>query len=315
VIVAHRVEELAGLEGPLAVSVGVFDGVHRGHRAVFEALAREAEDRGARSLVVTLDPHPLEILRPEAAPPLLTTPAERARLLSEWATGAVLVYPFDRETAALGPTEFLRRLVPPGARLASLVVGYDFRMGRGRSGGFEELKEQGDREGWRVVRVEPTRGNGEPVSSSRIRALVAEGRLGEAERLLGHPYGLQGRVVPGRGVGRTLSFPTANVDVGDERKLLPRFGVYAVRLRMLDGGSGELRPGVANIGIRPTFGDGEPTVEVHLPGWEGDLTGTTVCLEVVERIRDERPFPDPEALAARIAEDVERARKILRERD
>ncbi len=312
-IVARSVADLS-LPGPLAVSVGVFDGVHQGHRAVFDALRREAQAAGAASLVVTLDPHPLEVLRPDVAPTLLTTPAERIRLVEEASPDAFLLYPFDRETAALSPPEFLDRLVPRGSSLRALVAGYDFRMGKDRSGGFEELRTVGEDRGFRVIRVGPTVWDGEPISSSRIRARVEEGRVREAAELLGHPYRVEGTVVPGRGIGRTLEFPTANVDVGDQRKQLPGFGVYAVLVQILDESSG-LRPGVMNRGVRPTFGAGDPVLEVHLPGYDGDLVGRRLILSMVERIREERVFAGPEDLAARIAEDVQEARRILESRE
>ncbi len=308
-IVARSVEDLP-LRGALAISVGVFDGVHRGHRAVFDALRREASDADASALVVTLDPHPLAVLRPDKVPPLLTTADERVRLIADAAPDAVLVHRFDRETAALSPASFLGGLVPEAASLKALVVGYDFRMGKDRSGGFEELSRVGEERGFRVIRVDPTLEAGEPISSSRIRARVGEGRVREAARLLGHPYVVEGTVVKGRGIGRTLEFPTANVDVGDRRKLLPEFGVYAVLVRILDE-TGEARPGVMNRGVRPTFGVGEPAIEVHLPGFDGDLLGRRLSVAIVERIREERTFAGPEDLSARIGEDVEEARRIL----
>jgi riboflavin kinase/FMN adenylyltransferase len=185
-------------------------------------------------------------------------------------------------------------------------------MGKDRSGGFEELTAAGEARGFRVVRVGPTLGNGEPISSSRIRELIASGSVREAAGLLGHPYLVEGTVVAGRGIGRTLHFPTANADVEDTRKLLPKFGVYAVHVRILSGDEKETsRPGVMNLGVRPTFGTSEPVLEVHLPKFEGDLLGKRLALELVERIREERAFDGPEALAARIEEDVEEARKIL----
>ncbi len=311
-IVAHRAEELGALRGPVAASVGVFDGVHRGHQAVLAALRRAAAEGGERTLVVTLHPHPLQVLRPEAAPPLLTTPAERCSLLEAFGgpPDAVLVRAFDREVAGLTAAEFLRGILPPSARLARLVLGYDFRMGRDRSGGPEELAELGRHEGFVVSRVEPSRDDGAPVSSSRIRALVADGRVREAGELLGHPYRIEGAVVPGRGVGRTLHFPTANVDIPEDRKLLPAHGVYAVRVTL--PGEGRPRDGVMNFGTRPTF-DAGTALEVHLPGFSGDLRGRGLVLDLVDRIREERRFPDPSALAAAIREDVDRARKILRD--
>ncbi|NNE44868.1 MAG: riboflavin biosynthesis protein RibF [Gemmatimonadetes bacterium] len=297
------------MPGPFALTVGVFDGVHRGHVAIVDTLLREARTSGASSVVVTLDPHPLAVLRPEAAPPMLSTADERCELLSRRGPDATLVYAFDRETAGLAPPDFLERLLPPGGDLAVLVIGYDFRMGKNRAAGLEELRDQGARQGFRVVEVRPE-GGSEPISSTRIRALVGEGRVSEAAELLGHRYLIQGEVIPGRGIGRTLQFPTANVDVGNSSKLLPRFGVYAVLVRIL-GDDGPSRPGVMNLGVRPTFGATEPVLEVHLLDFEGDLRGRTVAVELVRRIREEQRFDGPEALAARIGEDVAEARKIL----
>lgn len=309
-IVVESVTGLKSLSGPLALSIGVFDGVHRGHRAVFDVLRAEASRRQATSLVVALDPHPLEVTCPERAPALLTTKAERIRLIERAAPDALLVYPFDAQTAELSAVEFLSRVTPPAANLVALVLGHDFRMGRDRAGGYSELKAAGERAGFEVVRVPPQSVAGEIVSSSRIRELVAAGRVREAAELLGHRVVLAGRVVSGRGVGRTLDFPTANVDGEDRRKLLPKFGVYAVWARLLNGEEEDL-PGVMNVGTRPTFGAAEPTVEVHLPDFRGDLVGRTLSLRIVDWIRPERPFADPAELARRIAQDVAEARRIL----
>jgi len=310
VIVTEHVEDLAALKRPLAITPGVFDGCHIGHRAVFDVLLREAANLEAAPVFVTFDPHPLEILRPDDAPSLLTTREERIYLLAKLSPAAILVHAFRRETAAMTPAEFLRAIVPPSSRLSLLVVGYDFRMGRDRSGGYEELLELGREQGFRVLRAEPALLNGEPVSSTRIRGLVQEGRVREAADLLGHRYLIQGRVVQGRGMGRTLDYPTANVDVPEGRKLLPLPGVYAVLATVLEE-EDRLRPGVMNIGTRPTFGLTEMKIEVHFPGFEGDLTGRTLRIELVDRIRDEKRFPGPKELRERIALDVEVARKIL----
>ena len=315
-IVAADARELDTLRGDLAVSIGVFDGVHRGHQAVLETLHREAAEMHARTLVVTLDPHPVEVLRPGSGPPLLTTPAERCGLFEKFggSPDAVLVQRFDRSIAALTAEEFLRRVAPGGARLRLLVVGHDFRMGRDRSGGPEELAELGSRAGFRVVRVSASFDDGSPVSSSRIRSLVAEGGVQEAADLLGHPYRIEGVVVRGRGIGRTLDFPTANVDIPDVRKLLPAHGVYAVRVGL--PGERASRPGVMNLGVRPTFGEGGAAkLEVHLPGFDGDLVGSQVGVDLIARIREERRFSGPDALAAAIAADVREARKILRDEE
>jgi riboflavin kinase/FMN adenylyltransferase len=313
VIVVRRREELAALPGPFGVTVGVFDGVHRGHVAIVQTLQRECARDGDSSVVVMLDPHPLEVLRPESAPRLLTTADERTELLARHGPSAAFIFTFTKDTASLSPDDFLASLLPDGADLSVLVVGYDFRMGKGRAAGYEELREQGHAAGFRVARVGPEGGE-RPVSSTRIRELVAQGAVAEAAKLLGHRYLARGVVVRGRGVGRTLDFPTANVDVGDARKLLPAFGVYAVRVRIA-GEGGPPRPGVLNRGTRPTFDGGEPSLEVHLPGFEGDLVGRTLSVEFVDRIREERRFAGPGELAARIEEDVAEARKILEQHE
>lgn len=308
-IVAHRPEELAEIRGPLALTLGVFDGCHRGHQALFGTLLEEARDAKAQSLVVTFDPHPLEVLHPEVAPRLLTTGAERVDLLSRWGIDSVFVVPFSREMAALSAEEFLRWVTPPEATLRRLVIGFDFRMGRDRSGGLEELRALGAAAGFQVRSVAPVKGEGEPVSSTRIRGLLAEGRVKEAADLLGHRYLLAGKVQPGRGVGKTLQFPTANVDIRNARKVLPRGGVYAVRVRV--GESPEWRSGVANLGVRPTFGLKDLALEVHLLDFEGSVAEETLWIEFVDRLRDEIRFDGIEALREQIVRDVETARDRL----
>jgi riboflavin kinase/FMN adenylyltransferase len=309
VIAARRLEELESITGPLAVTIGVFDGCHRGHEVVFDLLKAEARRENAFAAVVTFDPHPLEILRPGDAPALLTTLAERLYWFERSGIDGALVVPFSREIAALSAARFLDAVLPKRARFAVLTIGFDFRMGKDRAGGFEELQALGRERGFRVARAAPMSDAGEPVSSTRIRVLLREGKVVDAAELLGHRYLIQGDVVRGRGLGRTLGFPTANVDPGDPRKLLPRAGVYAVVVS-IEGGSPS-HPGVMNVGTRPTFGLTETVVEVHLHSYAGDLLGKRLGIELVERIRDERKFAGPEALKARIQEDVAVARRIL----
>ncbi len=309
-IVGAHGPDLGSVQGPLAVTIGVFDGCHRGHHVVFDLLKKEARTDGAFSLVVTFDPHPLELLRPADAPALLTTPRERVHLLERAKIDGAIVVPFSREIAELSAPAFLDAIVPPQATLAVLVIGFDFRMGKGRAYGFAELQELGRERGFRVVQASAMADEGEPVSSTRIRRLLRDGLVREAAELLGHRYLIEGEVVRGRGVGRTLDFPTANVDPGDARKLLPGAGVYAV-LVSLEGEKSGPRQGVMNLGTRPTFGLSETVIEVHLHGFDGNLVGQQVAIELVERIREERKFSGPEALRARIAEDVALARRIL----
>ena len=308
-IVVRDPAEVRRLAGPFAAAVGVFDGIHLGHRAVFAELRAAADAAGASTIVVTFDPHPAVVVRPDAAPLLLTTADERLRLLEAEGLDAACVVRFDRETAGLTAEGFLDRWLPAEGALRVLAIGHDFRMGKGRAAGYEELLTIGERRGFQVLRVGPRREGGETISSSRIREVVRTGDVAAAARMLGRPYGVEGRVVPGRGIGRTLQFPTANVDVADERKLLPPHGVYAAWADL--GDEQGARWAVVNRGVRPTFGATDPVLEVHVPGFEGDLRGRLVRLELVERIRPEITFPGPEELAARIRADLVEARRIL----
>ncbi len=289
-----------------AIAVGVFDGLHRGHEALVARAVTRAD--GGRCVAVSFDPHPDLVLAKEfrALPPLTPIPEKEERLA---ALGAELhVLPFTRELAALSPEEFVRRHLVGPFRPDWLVVGEDFALGRARAGNVERLRAIGRGHAFEVEAVPLLSVGGSPVSSSRIRDALGEGRVTDAARLLGRRYSLSGLVVHGDGVGRRLGWPTANLRLHDE-KCLPALGIYAVWGRI--DGAGAWLPGAMSIGVRPTFGGQAVTLEVHLIDWDGDLYGREVEVRFVEWLRPELKFDGAEALIAAISADVSNARQRL----
>ena len=288
------------------VTVGSFDGVHLAHRAVLDETVRRAAAAGRAAVLVTFEPHPLEVVRPERAPALLTTPMERRAALSETGIGHVLALRFDAALAALPPERFVREILRGRARMRELVIGYDHGLGRGRTGDVEALRRLGEADGFTVTVVPPVEVDGVRVSSSRIREAVAAGDLALAARLLGRPYRVAGPVMPGERRGRALGVPTINLEV-PPRKLLPPDGVYAVRVEWRDGAAG----GMLNQGPKPTFGDGRRTLEAHLFGVERDLYGEWVRIEWVARLREVRRFGSPAELVEQLERDRSAATAVL----
>jgi riboflavin kinase/FMN adenylyltransferase len=290
-----------------AVTVGVFDGLHAGHRAVLGLLQRRAEEMGGlETVVVTFDPHPLAVVAPEHAPLLLTDVPHRLELLERAGLDLAAVVPFGEEMRLLTPAAFASVVLAGalGARL--VVVGEDFRFGHQRLGNVASLSELGDAHGF-AAEILPLVGGQAPISSTRVRAMVAAGDVEAAATALGRPHEVRGTVVAGDGRGRTLGFPTANLALSPGLAL-PGHGVYAVRA----GRPGaDLVPGVANVGTRPTFGGEERSLEVHLLEGSGDLYGATLRVAFVARLRGERRFAGPADLAAQIAADVAAARALL----
>jgi riboflavin kinase/FMN adenylyltransferase len=257
-------------------------------------------------VAVTFDPHPLKLLRPEMDLPLLTTPAQKLELLKGCGLDAVVVLPFTRELAALSARDFVSGYFCERLRVREVVIGHDYRFGRGREGNVDLLREMGQVCGFTVQVVWAVESDEAVVSSSLIRALLRLGKVVEARRLLGRPYGVVGQVVRGKGRGaKLLGVPTANIRPLNE--LLPASGIYAVRVRR----GAEILPGVANIGTCPTFDGCEFSLEVHLLEFDGDLYGEDLGVDFVARLREERRFSSVEALAAQIHADIAAARQIL----
>lgn len=296
----------AGAAGT-TVTVGSFDGVHRGHRAVLDEIMRRAREAGRQSVLVTFEPHPLQVLNPASAPKLLTTSAERREALAQTGLDYAYFVRFDAALAALDPEAFVRQVLLARCGMRELVIGYDHSFGRGRSGDVTLLRDLGRRLGFAVDVVEPVHVDGAAVSSSRIRELIEAGLLSEAAELLGRPYRVSGRVVAGEQRGRLLGVPTINLgDVPDE-KLLPPDGVYAVRVEWRKGQAA----GMMNQGPRPTFADGRRSLEAHLFDFAGDLYGEWVRIEWVERLRDVQRFGSAEELVAQLQRDRARAESVF----
>lgn len=292
------------------VAIGVFDGLHLGHRAILDAGLARARATDARAVVMSFDPHPDVVLAKGGfhSPPPLTPLGERRERLAAMGVDAFDVLPFTRELAALEPETFVDRyLVTPHAPSA-LVVGEGFALGRGRSGTVERLRAIGAPRGFEVEAVPLVSLDGAPVSSTRIRAALAEGRVAEAARLLGRRYALRGTVVTGDGRGRGLGYPTANLRLHAER-VLPGDGIYAVLARL--GDEPALLPAAMSIGMRPTFDGQLRTLEAHLLDWSGNLVGRSLTVEFVDWLRPELRFENAEALIAAIGRDVEETRKRL----
>jgi riboflavin kinase/FMN adenylyltransferase len=289
------------------VTVGSFDGVHLGHRAVLEEIARRAEAAGRASILVTFEPHPLEVVNPQAAPPLLTTGAERREVLAQTPLDYVLFLRFDRRLAGMAPEEFVRDVLLERCWMRELVIGHDHGFGRGRSGDVETLRRLGRQYGFDVDVVAPVDSGDQHVSSSRIRRAVAGGDLETAARMLGRPYQVSGRVGQGERRGRLLGVPTINLTEIPPQKLLPPDGVYAVRVEWRGGRVG----GMMNQGPKPTFADGRRSLEAHLFGFEGDLYGEWVRVEWVERLRDVERFASVEHLKEQLERDRTRALAAL----
>jgi riboflavin kinase/FMN adenylyltransferase len=290
------------------VTVGTFDGVHRGHQAVVAEIGKRARAQGLSSLVVTFDPHPLEIVNPAAAPKLLTVRDEKAELLAAAGLDRVEVLPFTPELARLEPEQFVRDVLRQRLGMHELVLGFDHGFGRGRSGDVDLLRRLGESDGFKVDVVEPVLDGGHAISSTLIRSAVAHGNLSAAARWLGRPYTIRGLVERGAGRGRTIGIPTANLAAPDPRKLLPPDGVYAVRVTC----RGQRFGGMMNQGSRPTFGLEARVLEVHLFEFSGDLYGETVTVEWVRRLRDVQAFPNREALVAQLGRDRNAALESLR---
>jgi riboflavin kinase/FMN adenylyltransferase len=286
-------------------TIGNFDGVHRGHRMILDRLRALAAEAGVPATLVTFEPQPREFFEGREVPARLTRLREKLCLLREAGLERVLLLPFNERLAALSAQAVVDDILVAGLGVRHLLVGDDFRFGRGREGDFALLERAGREAGFAVEHLPTLEDDGERVSSSRVRDALASGDLALAERLLGHPYFVMGRVTYGRQLGRQLGVPTANVPLHRYRAALE--GVFAVEV----DGLGPRRPGVANIGVRPTVEGREPLLEVHLFDYTGDCYGALLTTFFRAKIRDEWKFDSLDALKAQIARDADAARSLL----
>lgn len=290
---------------PAAVALGVFDGVHLGHRAILGLAVSHASAAGMQSIACTFDPHPLEVLQPGRAPLPITTLDERLALIEGCGLDLAVVLPFTRELASMEPEAFVTDVLVTRLGARDVVVGFNHRFGRGARGDAAMLRSLGERLGFRTHVAEPLVVDGVAVSSTEIRAALQRGDLAMAGRLLGRAYTLSGSIAHGAGRGRTLGFPTANIV--PTRPVLVAPGVYACAAEV----AGRKERSVVNVGVRPTFGETALAVEAYLLDFVGDLYGQTMTLTFVSRIREERRFPSVDALKSQIEADAEEARRRL----
>jgi riboflavin kinase/FMN adenylyltransferase len=287
------------------LALGNFDGLHRGHLKIIERVRRGAAEHGGTPMAMTFDPHPPRVVRPDKAPKLLMTKQQRLDALHGAGVACVAVVRFTREISEWDPETFVRSALVDWLRVSEVWVGANFLFGHGRSGNFSVLRTLGQRYGFRADKIDPVRYKDFVVSSTRVRRLVSEGRVDEAGALLGHPYFIDGHVIEGRKRGREMGFPTANL--ATENELIPPQGVYATTSTI----DGIVHRGVTNVGVRPTFGEQELTIETHLLNYTGDLYGRRVRLGFVQRVRDERQFPDIDALREQIEADRRMAERLF----
>jgi riboflavin kinase/FMN adenylyltransferase len=302
---------LAGAFRRPALTIGNFDGVHLGHQGLLRLLRQEADRRGVDAVILTFDPHPLQVLAPEKCPPMIQTWSQKVEILQEFGLDGVVVYPFSREFSRTPAADFVRDLLAGALEISAVVLGERFTFGYKRQGSVALLRELAPGNGFDVLSVAETARGEAPVSSTAIRQHLADGQLEEAAALLGRPYAVDGEVTSGLQIGRRLGFPTANL--ATENYLLVPNGVFAATVSV----GGTLRPAAVSVGIRPTFDTGVPEsvrtreLEAFLLDFDGDLYGQTVRVHFRAMIRPERRFTTVEELQARMARDVEECRRIL----
>ena len=310
--VFHQLADIPADFGPSVVSVGNFDGIHRAHRAVIDEIVRRARAAGAVSVVVTFDPHPARILRPDHTFKLLSPTSEKLRLLEATELDAVLLLPFSRDLSLMTPHQFAHDILKKHLHARDVHEGYNFRFGHQAAGNVQVLRELGREMDFEVHDYPEMRLRGERVSSSHIRKLLSEGRVSRARHLLGRPFSIVS--TPGRGRGYGLKYTVPTINLARYEELVPRDGVYVTRMRVGSAPNGECFDSVTNVGNRPTFGADSFAIESHLLNFHPlELTAETeVELHFLDRLRDEIKFPSVEALREQIGRDVGKAQRYLR---
>lgn len=302
--------DLDQVEKPLTnpvLTIGNFDGVHKGHLALFDRVKERARAIGGQSAVMTFEPHPIKVMKPGNGPPLITLGEQKLRLIGDADIDVIFFIPFSKQFAAISAQDFVQDILLKKIGMKELVVGYDYAFGRNREGNIKLLKDMGNDFGFAVHVVDPIRIDDSLVSSTSIRKLVQEGNLSKAKNLLGRDYQICGRVVKGKNRGGALlGFPTANLKLVDE--LTPKIGVYAVTVLIGD----DIYEGLTNIGYNPTFGNGVFSVETHILDFSGDLLGKSIKVNFIQRLRDEKTFDTVKDLAEQIGQDVRDARDLFK---
>lgn len=288
---------------PLVATIGFFDGVHRGHRYLIDQVIAEARNSGMESAVITFDEHPRKVLQQDYQPKLLSTLDAKLILLSRTKVDNAVVLHFDRAMASLSARDFMDEILSKRLNVRKLIIGYDNRFGHNRAEGFDDYVRMGHEMGIEVIQSQAFSLDGVNVSSSYIRKLIEKGELELANKCLGYPYAIYGKVVSGYQEGRKLGFPTANLDLSGSGQLVPANGVYGVKVRLQD--SMQYRRGMMNIGTRPTFNGKNLSIEAYIFDFSGDIYGQTLVAAFIHRIRDEHKFDNAEELAEQMRNDAE----------
>jgi len=304
--ILRSIPELERLRGPLFLAIGVFDGVHRGHQAVISTSADHAAASNGTPVVVTFDPHPEKVLRPQAAPHLLSATEHKIALIRALGVEHLLIITFDKQFAATEPEDFVQKLVIHSKPLQEICVGHEWSFGKNRRGNLDLLKKLGAKFNFDVVGIPPVKINGAVVSSTAIRQAIEKGDLAKAAEMLGREYTILGTVTRGDNLGKKIGFPTANLSAHSEQ--FPPNGVYVAEARI----DGELYRGVINLGIRPTvsIGKSERVLEIHLFDFNRDIYGHDVEVRFLKFLRSEKKFQDLDTLVQQIRQDVEQARQL-----
>jgi riboflavin kinase / FMN adenylyltransferase len=288
------------------LTIGNYDGVHLGHQKILSMVGKKAEEINGTSMVMTFDPHPVKVIAPEKNVKLLTTPEEKARLIAKIGIDVLLFITFTKEFSQIAPDEFISELLVKKLNIKEVIVGANYSFGKSKKGNIDLLRKRGREFGFHATAVQDVTLHGNIVSSSSIRSLLLKGAVQDVITYLGRAYSILGTVIKGKGRGKSiLNIPTANITSPVE--IAPKEGVYAVRV----GYKGSIYDGVANIGKNPTFGNADVSYEVHLFGFSGDLIGESLRIYFIERIRNEKTFPDVATLEKQIREDMDIAGKIL----
>jgi riboflavin kinase/FMN adenylyltransferase len=295
------------VSAPVVLAIGNFDGVHLGHVALMQQLAEVSARLQLVPTILTFEPHPREFFAPASAPARLTTLREKLELLADYGARQAMVCPFNAAFSALTAEEFIEQVLVKSLQVKHLIIGDDFRFGRGRTGDFSLLQAAGQKFGFSVEAMASVTVDGERASSSAVRAALANGDMVQAARFLGRPYMIDGRVAHGDKIGRQLGFATANIRI--KHNPLPMTGVFAVQV---SGLGDSLLPGVANLGVRPTVGGTRPLLEVHLFDFDRDIYGAHISVRFVHKLRNEQRFPNFDALKAQIAADAVAARDFFK---
>ncbi|RYE25725.1 MAG: bifunctional riboflavin kinase/FAD synthetase [Sphingobacteriales bacterium] len=291
-----------------AITIGTFDGVHHGHKAILKQLVDHAKETGGESILLTFEPHPRKLLFPDQSLRLLTSLADKIELIEQEGVQHIVVVPFTKDFAALSSEAYIQDFLVKKFHPESIIIGYDHRFGHDRKGGIDMLKEYADTLGYKVFEISAQLIEEAAVSSTKIRKALHDGHVEEAAKMLDRPYGLKGKVVKGAQIGRTIGFPTANIDPLSDDQIVPANGVYAVKV-WVDGIS---HNAMLNIGIRPTVSnDMMLHIEAHLLHFNDDLYGKTVTVEFVARLRDEQKFPSLDALKEQLQKDKEQTLTLL----